>query len=440
MTSYVPNTDDTRKQMMDMIGIKDTEELFCGVPGAVRLKRSINLADGKSEIEIRNIMRSLAAKNRTYKSCFLGAGVYNHYIPSVVMDVASTQEFLTAYTPYQAEISQGVLQSIFEYQTYICTLTGMAASNASVYDGATALAEACMMTRTNKKKKVLISKGVNPEYIKVIDTWSRYAGLEMELVDIEDFRTNPDDLKNKLNDNIAGVAIQSPNFFGTIEDMDEFEKIIHENKSLFIAVVNPISLAVLKSPGEYNADIAVGEGQSLGNSMANGGPYLGFMASTEKLIRKLPGRIAGQTTDSEGKRGFVLTLQAREQHIRREKASSNICSNQALNALTTAAYLGAMGKTGLKQAALKSMENARYLQKKMNEIDGVETYQKDIFNEFVVKIPCFIGDLDKKLKESDILGGFYLGENMHLLAATELNTAEDIDEFAQIVREVSAHV
>ena len=279
MTSYVPNTKETKQKMLDIIGAKSTDELFSGMPADVRRKGGIAIDDGKSEIEVKNEVCGSAKKNHVYKSCFLGAGVYNHYIPSVVKQIASTQEFLTAYTPYQAEISQGVLQAIFEYQTYICSLTGMAASNASVYDGATALAEACMMTRTNNRNKVLLSEGVNPEYLEVIKTWSRYAGLDIDFIKMTDYKTDADDLKGKLADDVAGVVVQSPNFYGTIEDMDTFDELIHGSKSLFIAVVNPISLALLKSPAEYNADIAVGEGQPLGNAMACGGPYLGFMAA-----------------------------------------------------------------------------------------------------------------------------------------------------------------
>ena len=436
MTSYVPNTKDTTKKMMDAIGISDIEEMFENIPSEVRLKGDICIDNGKSEIEVRNTICQIARKNRVYKSCFLGAGVYNHYIPSVVTKIASTQEFVTAYTPYQAEISQGVLQAIFEYQTYICNLTGMEASNASVYDGATALAEACMMSVTNSKRIVLVSEGVNPEYIKVLKTWCKYADLQMEFVKLDNYKTDPEDLKSKLNGDIASVVIQNPNFYGTLEDMDQFEEYVHGNKSTFIAVVNPISLAVLKSPAEYNADIAVGEGQSLGNPMANGGPYLGFMAASKKLTRKLPGRIVGQTTDLDGKRGFVLTLQAREQHIRREKASSNICSNQALNALTAAAYLGAMGEAGLKQVACRSMENAYLLKNKLRELDGVEVYQDDIFNEFVAHIPCDNKKLDGKLKENDILGGLYLGDSKYLFAATELNSADDINQLVSIIKEV----
>jgi len=328
------------------------------------------------------------------------------------------------------------LQAIFEYQTYICNLTGMEASNASVYDGATALAEACMMSITNSKKKVLVSKGVNPEYIKVLNTWCKYAGLEMELVELDNYKTDVNDMKNKLNSEIASVVLQNPNFYGTLEDMDSVDQVIHSNKSLFISVVNPISLALLKSPVEYNADIAVGEGQPLGSPMASGGPYLGFMAATKKLTRKLPGRIVGQTEDIDGKRGFVLTLQAREQHIRREKASSNICSNQALNALTAAVYLGAMGESGLRQVACKSMENAYHLKDKLSKVDGVEVYQEDIFNEFVATFKCSNDELEEKLKENDILGGLYLGDNKYLFATTELNTQDDIERLVTIIKEV----
>ena len=436
MTSYVPNNNDTVKKMMDLIGVSDYEELFAQIPKDVRLKKNMCIDDGLSEIEVRDAMQQLAQKNKVYKSCFLGAGVYNHYIPSVVKQITSTQEFVTAYTPYQAEISQGVLQAIFEYQSYICMLTGMEASNASVYDGATALAEGCMMTLTNSRRKLLVSEGVNPEYIKVLKTWCRYSGAELDFISLKDYKTDTEDLKNKLGDNVAGVAIQNPNYYGSLEDMDEFGKTIHENKSLFISVVNPISLALLKCPGEYDADISVGEGQPLGNPMAAGGPYLGFMAATKKLTRKLPGRIVGQTTDTEGKRGFVLTLQAREQHIRREKASSNICSNQALNALTAAVYLGAMGEEGLKQVAYKSKENAHALKEVLSKIKGIQTYQDEIYNEFVAYIPCNKEELDNKLKDNDILGGLYLGDNKYLFAATELNTKSEIEKLSKIIKEV----
>lgn len=437
MTSYVPNTDSSKKEMLSVIGAQNTEELFSSIPKDVRLQGDIQIEQGKSEVEVRQTMRGLAKKNHVYQSCFLGAGVYNHFIPSVVSKIASTQEFVTAYTPYQAEISQGVLQAIFEYQTYICRLTGMEASNASVYDGATALAEGCMMSFTNSRTKVLVSEGVNPEYIKVLKTWVKYAGLEIDFVKLnDDYTTDITDLKSKLSSGIASVVIQTPNFYGSLEDMDSFDEVIHANKSLFISVVNPISLALLKSPAEYNADIAVGEGQPLGNPMSNGGPYLGFMAANKKLTRRLPGRIAGETVDTDGKRGYVLTLQAREQHIRREKASSNICSNQALNALTAAVYLGAMGEMGLRQVACKSMENAQTLKDKLGEISCVEIYQEDIFNEFVAHIPCEDSELQAKLKQHDILGGLYLGENKYLFAATELNTASQIDELVNIVKEV----
>lgn len=434
--SYIPNTIDDKEKMLNEIGIKSVSELFNNIPSQVKLDRKLDLPEGASEIEVRRKLADISKGNHTYKSIFLGAGVYNHYIPSVVGQIAATQEFVTAYTPYQAEISQGILQAIFEFQTHICNLTGLDASNASVYDGATALAEACMMSVNNKKRKVLLSAGINPEYMQVVKTWCKYADVEIEEIELDGYKTSQKDLKDKLANNVAAVAIQSPNFYGSLEDMDAFDEIIHQNKSFFISVVNPISLSIIKSPGEYNADIAVGEGQSLGTPMASGGPYLGLMATTKKLTRKLPGRIVGQTQDADGKRGFVLTLQAREQHIRREKASSNICSNQALNALTAAIYLGAMGENGLKQVACKSMENAYLLKNKLDEIDGVITYQEDIFNEFVALLPCDNNVLENKLKENDILGGLYLGDNKYLFALTELNTLDEINTLVKIIKEV----
>ncbi|WP_291635592.1 aminomethyl-transferring glycine dehydrogenase subunit GcvPA [Clostridium sp.] len=438
MFPYIPNTLEDEKLMLKSIGAESIQELFGDIPEELKLNRDLNINPPMSELEVQKHIKTLSSKNKSTDDlvCFLGAGVYDHYIPSIIKHLVSRSEFYTAYTPYQPEISQGTLQAIFEYQTLICDLTGLNVSNASMYDGATACAEAAFMaTDSTKRKSIIVSKTVHPEIRKVLCTYLKFKGIELIEVDYTDGVTDTLKLKELVDSKTAGVIVQNPNFFGIIEDMTEIEKITHDNKSLLIMSVDPISLAILKSPGEIKADIVVGEGQSLGNTMNFGGPYLGFMATTTKLLRKMPGRIVGQTVDVDGKRAFVLTLQAREQHIRREKASSNICSNQALNALTAAIYLTTMGKEGLKEVAYQSMQKAHYA---FNEIVKLEEYKplfnKPFFKEFVIQGQESASSINEKLLESNIIGGYDVEKsypdhkNALLICVTEKRTKPEIND------------
>lgn len=436
MGTYVPNTKQEQHQILNAIGLNSMEELFDVIPKEVKLNAPLNIPGGMSEMEVSMKMKKIAGKNKVFNSVFRGCGAYRHYIPSIVKQVTSKEEFITAYTPYQAEISQGVLQSIFEFQTMICELTGMQVSNASVYDGATAAAEAVVMSKERKRKKALISAAVNPMITQTIRTYISGTDMEAEIIPAKDGRTDIESLKDKLNEEAACILIQQPNYYGLLEDADEIGRLTAGSDIKYIMSCNPISLGVLKTPAEYGADIAVGEGQPLGIGLSYGGPYLGFMATTDKLMRRLPGRIAGETIDSQGRRAFVLTLQAREQHIRREKASSNICSNQALCAMTAAVYLAAMGKKGLEQAATLSMSKAHYLANRLCEIDGYRlVYPGEFFNEFVTTVK----DADKALtalENHGILGGYPLSNQQILWCATELNTREEMDTLVQILKEV----
>ncbi|MGV8980969.1 aminomethyl-transferring glycine dehydrogenase subunit GcvPA [Clostridium sp.] len=437
MFSYIPNTIEDENIMLKSIGASSIQELFSDIPDDVKLNRELNINPPMSEIEVQRHVKLLANKNKSTEElvCFLGAGAYDHYIPSIIKHLISRSEFYTSYTPYQPEISQGTLQAVFEYQTLICDLTGMDVANASMYDGATACVEgAIMAVESTKRKTIIVSKTVHPEIRKVLYTYAKFKEIELIEIDALDGVTDTIKLKQLVDSRVAGVIVQNPNFFGIIEDMAEVEKITHDNKALLIMSVDPISLGILKTPGEIKADIVVGEGQSLGNQMNFGGPYLGFMATTTKLMRKIPGRIVGQTLDVDGKRAFVLTLQAREQHIRREKATSNICSNQALNALTAAIYLTTMGKQGLKEVAYQSMQKAHYA---FNEIIKLEKYEpvfnKPFFKEFVIRGHESASIINEKLLESDILGGYDLGKNYPdyknnlLLCVTEKRTKSEID-------------
>ncbi len=436
MAGYVPHTDADRQAMLEALGMKSMDDLFRPIPDSIKLKNGLSLPEGLSEMEVYDRLTKLAEKNTIYGSCFRGAGAYRHYIPSVVKDITSRKEFVTAYTPYQAEISQGVLQAIFEFQTMICELTGMDAANASVYDGATAVSEAIAMCTDRKKYKVVLSKALNPQTISVVKTWCYASDVEVIMVDEKDYHTDLDALKDTLSNDVAAVVMQSPNFYGVIEDMEGACAIAHEAKAKFVASVNPISLGILRSPASYGADIAVGDGQPLGNPMAFGGPYLGFMATTKKMMRKLPGRIVGQSVDHHGRRGFVLTLQAREQHIRREKASSNICSNQALNALIAGVYLSTVGSEGLKDVANRCLDNAHYLKAEIEGIDGVQCVNGEFFHEFVSVAEGKSKAIIDALAEENILGGYPLDDNRILWCTTEVNQKADIDKVVKLMKEV----
>ena len=437
MGTYVPNTSAEQQRMLESCGFQSFDEMYSCIPDELKLHHPLNLPEGKTELEVQRAMEALANKNHIYPTVFRGAGAYRHYIPSIVREVVGKEEFRTAYTPYQAEISQGVLQSIFEFQTEICELTGLAAANASVYDGATAAAEACEMCRERKRTKVLVSATVDPKILSVVRTYGFGRGAEVAVVPEKDGVTDPDALAAMLDEETACLLIQQPNFYGCIEDADAAASLVHEKKAKLIMSCNPIALAVMKTPGETGADIAVGEGQPLGMPLGFGGPYLGFMAADEKMMRKLPGRIVGETTDMNGNRCFVLTLQAREQHIRREKAGSNICSNEALCALTAAVYLAAMGPEGLKKTALSCHAKAHYLKDQLVKSGLKPAYDRPFFHEFVTEAAneAQAQAILKALDSADILGGLPLGGGKLLWCATELNTREDIDRAAGIVKE-----
>lgn len=450
MGNYVPGTDAELRAMMESIGISNLSELFDIVPEEARLTE-LNIPEGMSEMEVARRVGEMAKANKTFGSIFRGAGAYDRYIPSIVKQVTSKEEFVTTYTPYQAEVSQGVLQSIFEFQTMICELTGMDVSNASVYDGATAAAEAITCCEERKRSKMLVSAGTNPETLGVMKSYCFGSERELVIVPIKDGVTDLDALKNLVDEETAGVFIQQPNFYGMIEDATAVGEIAHEAGAKFVMGVEPIAAAVLKSPAECGADIVTGEGQSLGIPLSYGGPYLGFMAAKEKLMRKLPGRIVGETVDVEGKRAFVLTLQAREQHIRREKATSNVCSNEALCAMMASVYMAAMGPKGIEKAAMNSYSKAHYAAEKISEIPGFDlVYKGEFFNEFATYVPEGVepDDIMKALEEKDILGGLPVrveagepgddnfGKDAILWCCTEKNTKEDIDCLVEILKEV----
>jgi len=435
MGSYVPSTAAQRQEMLEALGMSDFRELYRDVPASVYLDKPLELPAGKSEMEVRAVMEAMAAKNTVYRTILRGAGAYDHYIPSLVKYVPAKEEFLTAYTPYQAEMSQGVLQYIFEYQTMICELTGMDVSNASVYDGASAAAEAAAMCRDRKRRVTLISATVNPDVINTVRTYCFGSGDELMVVPEKDGRTDPAALKELLGDNTASFYVQQPNYYGLFEDAEALGALTHEAGAMFVMGCNPIALAILKTPRDCGADIAVGEGQPLGLPMGFGGPYLGFMTTTAKYMRKLPGRIVGETTDSKGERAYVLSLQAREQHIRREKASSNICSNESLCTLTAGVYMAAMGANGMAEVANQSMAKAHYLAKALCEIPGVRLrYEGAFFHEFVTDMPQSEAVL-AALEKAGILGGLPVDGGI-LWCCTEKVSREAMDETVEIVREV----
>ena len=436
MGTFVPNTKAQQQEMLREIGFEKLDDLFAHIPDAVKFKEELDLPSGMSEMEAGKQIRKIAAKNRIYDTVFRGAGAYRHYIPAIVGSVLSNETLQTAYTPYQAEISQGVLQSIFEYQTMICDLTGMDVSNASVYDGGTAAGEAVAMCRGRKSNKALVSACIQPSVMKVIETYCFGNEMELAVIPEKDGKTDVEALKELMTDDTSCVLIQHPNYYGSLEDAEEIGKIAHSVKNCrFIMSVNPITLGTMKTPREYGADFAVGEGQPLGLPLAFGGPYLGFMASVDSMKRSLPGRIVGQTVDHNGKTGYVLTLQAREQHIRREKASSNICSNQALCALAVGVYLSAMGSEGLKNVATQCYSKAHYMAAELSRA-GFEIENEEFFHEFVTCSEKKAEDVIKALDDQGILGGLPLDDNRILWCCTEMNSKADIDRAVAVVKEV----
>ena len=436
MYKYFPHTEADIKGMLEHIGIKSIDELYAEVPEQVRLKKDYDLPEAKSELEIRQFFAGLAAKNKQL-TCFAGAGAYDHYTPAAVPQIVSRSEYLTSYTPYQAEISQGTLHYIFEYQSMMAELTGMDISNASMYDGSTATAEAGLMAVASAKKarKVLVSETVDPKILAVIRTYAHFHGVDIEMVKATDGATDKADLDSKLADGgVAGVLVQQPNYFGVVEDYTGFADATHAAKALFIMNSVAADLAVLRTPGEWGADIAVGDGQSLGLPMSFGGPYVGYMCCREKLMRKMPGRIVGMTKDSRGQRAFVLTLQAREQHIRREKATSNICSNESLMALFVTIYMSLMGKQGLKEAAELSYAGAHYLMDRLVATGRFKpAFDRPFFNEFCVRYAGDVDELQKRFIDNGILGGVKVAPDTIMFAVTEKRTKEEIDKLIETI-------
>ncbi|SDN41110.1 aminomethyl-transferring glycine dehydrogenase subunit GcvPA [Alkalicoccus daliensis] len=433
---YLPMTEQDQQEMLDTIGISQLEDLFDDVPEEVKFKGELDVKPALHETALIKEMQRLAGKNTNIKDypSFLGAGVYEHYIPSVVNHMLLRSEFFTAYTPYQPEISQGELQGIFEFQTMICELTQMDLANSSMYDGPTALTEAAMMSCGQmKKKEILVSKTVHPEAIEVLKT--NAVGQNLTVIEVEDLngQTDMKDLESKYSDNTACVIVQYPNFFGEIEDLASIEKIAHAEKGLMIVSSNPLSLGMLKAPGAFGADVVVGDAQPFGIPTQLGGPHCGYFAVNKKLMRKVPGRLVGQTVDENGERGFVLTLQAREQHIRRDKATSNICSNQALNALGASIAMSAIGKYGLKEMAYQNMQKAHYASRQLAAAGFKVVTQGSFFNEFVVEFDKEVKEINEKLFAEGVIGGLDLGrfypgkEKQMLIAVTELRTKEEID-------------
>ena len=440
---YIPNTDEDRARMLSALKLKSIDELFKDIPSELKPK-SFDLPSGKSELGVLQYLQKLAEKNNNKFLSFLGAGFYDHFIPSAVEAITSRSEFYTSYTPYQPEISQGMLQALYEYQTAISDLTGMEVANASLYDGGTALYEAAMMAlRITKRKKIIVGEGVNPIYRRMLSSYTKNLNLDLAEVPIsKEGLADKERIKNKLDEDTACLILQNPNFFGCLDDFSDLVEFAHNKGVLVIISVYPISLGIVKSPGEMGADIVVGEGQSLGLPLSFGGPYLGFITSLKKYVRQMPGRIVGETTDKENKRGFVLTLQTREQHIRREKATSNICSNETLCALSALIYLSLLGKEGIKELAELCRNKAYYAIKIFSKI-GIKTkFSAPIFNEFVIELPENAEIVIKRLFKRGIIAGFPLGryypgmENCLLVTLTEKRTKEEIDLFTKTLEEI----
>lgn len=435
---YFPHTDEDLKEMLAKVGVDSLDGLYAEVPESIRFKGDYDLPEGKSEMEIRRFFDALGNENKQL-TCFAGAGTYDHYTPSVIPAIVQRSEFLTSYTPYQAEISQGTLHYIFEYQSMMAELTGMDVSNASMYDGTTATAEAMLMCVAAGKKanKVLVSETVDPKTIEVINTYAHFHGVEIEMVKAVDGATDRDDYMQKVaQGGVAGMIVQQPNYYGVVEDYSGFADAAHANKALLVVNSIAADLALLKTPAEWGADIAVGDGQSLGIPMTFGGPSVGYMCCTEKLIRKMPGRIVGMTNDNRGQRAFVLTLQAREQHIRRQKATSNICSNESLMALFVTIYMSLMGKKGLKEAARLSYAGAHYMADKLVATGKCRlAFNRPFFNEFCVRYDGDVDALQQKFIDNGIFGGIKVADDTIMFAVTEKRTKEEIDKLVGIVNE-----
>ncbi|HGL3532557.1 TPA: aminomethyl-transferring glycine dehydrogenase subunit GcvPA [Staphylococcus aureus] len=443
---YIPLTEKDKQEMLQTIGAKSIGELFGDVPSDILLNRDLNIAEGEAETTLLRRLNRIASKNITKEThtSFLGAGVYDHYAPSVVDAMISRSEFYTAYTPYQPEISQGELQAIFEFQTLICELTDMDVANSSMYDGMTSFAEACILAFSQtKKNKIVVSKGLHYQALQVLHTYAKTRKeFEVVEIDLDGTVTDLKKLEAAVDDETAAVAVQYPNFYGSIEDLEKIHSFIEDKKALFIVYANPLALGLLTPPGSFGADIVIGDTQPFGIPAQFGGPHCGYFATTKKLMRKVPGRLVGQTQDDEGNRGFVLTLQAREQHIRRDKATSNICSNQALNALASSIAMSALGKQGIYDIAVQNIEHANYAKQQFIK-KGFEVLDGTSFNEFVVKFDKPIQQVNEELVKYNIIGGFDLGvvsddfKNHMLIAVTELRTKDEIDTFVEKAGELN---
>ncbi|ONH05308.1 aminomethyl-transferring glycine dehydrogenase subunit GcvPA [Staphylococcus aureus] len=443
---YIPLTEKDKQEMLQTIGAKSIGELFGDVPSDILLNRDLNIAEGEAETTLLRRLNRIASKNITKEThtSFLGAGVYDHYAPSVVDAMISRSEFYTAYTPYQPEISQGELQAIFEFQTLICELTDMDVANSSMYDGMTSFAEACILAFSQtKKNKIVVSKGLHYQALQVLHTYAKTRKeFEVVEIDLDGTVTDLKKLEAAVDDETAAVAVQYTNFYGSIEDLEKIQSFIEDKKALFIVYANPLALGLLTPPGSFGADIVVGDTQPFGIPAQFGGPHCGYFATTKKLMRKVPGRLVGQTQDDEGNRGFVLTLQAREQHIRRDKATSNICSNQALNALASSIAMSALGKQGIYDIAVQNIEHANYAKQQFIK-KGFEVLDGTSFNEFVVKFDKPIQQVNEELVKYNIIGGFDLGvvsddfKNHMLIAVTELRTKDEIDTFVEKAGELN---
>lgn len=444
---YLPLTPEDEKKILKRLGVGSFSELIDTIiPPELQFKGKIGLPPPASEIEVRKILRSIAGMNYNTDDfvSFLGAGVYDHYIPAIVDSIISRSEYYTAYTPYQAEVSQGTLQTIFEYQTVICELTGMEVANASMYDGGSALAEACHMAcAINNRKKIILSGLIHPFYQRVVKTYTRECGVEIIVAPQKNGITDVEALRSLVDENTACVAIQHPNFYGNLEDPDEITEITHKTGGLLITVVDPLSLGILKPPREYNADIVVGEGQGMGIPQGFGGPLLGIFATKMEFVRFMPGRVVGETVDVEGKRGFVLTLQTREQHIRREKATSNICTNEALCALSSLIYLCTLGKQGIIEIGNQCLAKSHYLYNRLKELKGIRPlYNTEFFKEFVVETEMPASEIIDKLLGYKIFAGVPLSifdknlKNQLLIGVTEKRTKEEMDNFVTALSKV----
>ncbi len=446
---YVPLTDNDRKKILETLGVESFEDLLTGLPGELRFKGTLRIPPGKSEQELKRLLEGLASETKTVDAMasFIGAGAYNHYIPSTVEAVLSRSEFFTSYTPYQPEISQGTLQAVFEFQTLVSQLTAMDMANASLYDGASATAEAALMARrVTRRQGVLLSAALHPAYRATTATYMQASRDDISEIPFsaDSGRTSIDGLASAITDDTACVIVQSPNFFGSIEELQALAELAHRRGALFVvAVAEPLSLALLNPPGRAGADIVVGDGQSFGNPLNYGGPYVGFMAIREKFLRQMPGRVVGRTLDHEGRSAYCLTFATREQHIRRERATSNICTNQGLSALAMAVYLVSLGRTGLKDLARINLSSAQYLKDKLAEVPGLTpAFTAPTFNEFAVRLPGPAEETLQRLGERGLAGGVALSrwygglDDVVLLCATEMNSREEMDGLAEALEEV----